>query len=841
MRTNPVRVRGEMTFRRGRAHPRSSWVRSSGMALTAILVMVSVVTVDATSALAAPPNGEVWPVCSLSRTTYCIESFDVNGTSAIVDPNWRLYVSSLDDRLASWVVQKRNGESWSPPPTADTVTFKLNLGLIEPVLTNARASDMRYLTGGNISTGYTIRIEARAVPTKWRLAKDEGDCGAGYCGTGTTRADSESTALYGATDTVPFWTLEDKQRFGGFGSASDAQSQYVFPLFSTYPFPHLLMQMANVHLGSDGSPVSGSFSAHLTPRILNGLGTTAAEAISTGLYVMRVEEAIGTRLASTVTASSDGGVDLQVPQVPYSNIQLWISGVDPGHPDGEPLLGQSWPVCHDDRQTFCAQSLEVNGVDHTADAIGPWAQGDWRANAYLLDRNSVNWSVERWDGQHWEPATDRNDVVKLSINTGNVRPLYTQAIAALSSFTTGGDATSGYTLAVAGSPAEIQWILNDGGACSHRGDCGGPTTHADTAGFAMSGNSQNLQTWDPSERSIFAGMWVATNAQYHSRPRFFPAALEEGQPARWQLRLGNPHLAKDEVRPVTGTYTAYVSPGMLAAMGTNAEEAADNGLSVHRTEGTSVTTLPMVITRMGEGVKVTVPSIGFSTPTITFTRTVEPGEGGDPGTEPGEDGDPRTDPGAAEGTPGELQEVRVDALDGAAAIRFQRPLDPGATAVTGYNLRCIDGDSVVAATAPRPVAVDIRPLANGQTWRCSARANNVQGSGPWSLPIEVTPTADATPIAPGAPVTMTARRRAGGSARISWSLPLSTGGAKITRYRVKVCASVLARCSVNATTRERTFVVPRGELKPRRYQVIVRAINRAGAGDPIRRGLAGLE
>lgn len=854
-------------------HFRSSSLRRL---LMAVLVMASVVVTGGGSAIAAPSDGQPWPVCGPPpASTYCIETFKVDGASALANPDWRLRAWSVGDRVVQWQVHRKASDgTWGPPPVEPRVELKLNLGLIQPVLAEARAMNMTYLPGGSAATGYTITVAANAVPTKWRMATDEGNCAVGYCGSDTTRADTESTALYGSTDTVPFWSLEEQQRFGGFAAATDAQSHYPYPLFSRYPFPHVLLQVGNVHLGSDGTPASGSVSAHLTARMLSDLGTTAEQAVSSGLHVLRVEEAIGTSVASSVTRSLDGGVDLQVPRVPYSSIQLWISGSDPGHPDGEPLIGQTWPVCHGERQKFCVQSLEVNGIDRRDDATVPWVPGDWRVNAYLLDRNSVNWYVERWNGEHWRPATNNDGIVKLSVNTGTVRPLYTSAIADLSSFTSGGDSVSGYSLAATGSPVEIQWIVNDGGAC-FRGECGGPDTRADTAGFLMGGNSQNLETWDPASVPIFADMWVATNAQYHSTPRFFRAAPEEGRPAGWQLRLGNPHLAKDELRPVRGTYDAYIPPGLLKAMGTTAEEATETGLVVHRTEGTSVTTLPMVVTRVGDGVRVEVSSIGFSTPTLTFTPKTTSSTGAGEGTAGGEGttgegtaggegttgegttgegttgggttsegttggggGEAGNDPAGVEGTPGELQAVHIDPLDGAVAIRFQRPLDPGASRVTGYNLRCMNGDSVVTATAPRPVAVDLRPLANGQTWRCSVQAKNAQGHGPWSWPIEVTPHEDAVPVPPGAPVTMTTRRRVDGSARIVWSLPLSTGGAKITGYRVKVCARAVSHCIISTTTRDRTIVVARRLLNARRYVVTVRAINRAGSGDKISRKVA---
>ena len=178
-----------------------------------------------------------------------------------------------------------------------------------------------------------------------------------------------------------------------------------------------------------------------------------------------------------------------------------------------------------------------------------------------------------------------------------------------------------------------------------------------------------------------------------------------------------------------------------------------------------------------------------------------------------------------------------------AVVRWTAPADDGGGALTGYQVRVVDGAGAPVGTLrPAPAtanALTVTGLANGSAYRFQVSASNSAGSGPFSaLSAAVTPTATT---APGPPVIGTPSRGAAGSpltAIARWTPPTTTGGSPVTGYRVTALrmSSSAANATVLGTTvspllgagvRQRSFTLANGNY---RFQVV--AINAIGTGAP---------
>ncbi len=97
------------------------------------------------------------------------------------------------------------------------------------------------------------------------------------------------------------------------------------------------------------------------------------------------------------------------------------------------------------------------------------------------------------------------------------------------------------------------------------------------------------------------------------------------------------------------------------------------------------------------------------------------------------------------GTPGAPTAVEATAGDGEATVTWVAPVDPGDSAITGYQVGVLDLDNLAATeaiyndTASPYTAVG---LVNEVDYRIRVRAVNSAGAGPWSTPDTVTPSAD---------------------------------------------------------------------------------------------------
>jgi hypothetical protein len=171
-----------------------------------------------------------------------------------------------------------------------------------------------------------------------------------------------------------------------------------------------------------------------------------------------------------------------------------------------------------------------------------------------------------------------------------------------------------------------------------------------------------------------------------------------------------------------------------------------------------------------------------------------------------------------------------------ATVRWTAPTNDGGSAITGYQVRVVDGTGAqvgalrpAAATAPGLV---VTGLTNGTNYQFQVAATNAVGAGANSaLSAVVVPA-----TVPGAPVIGTAASgTAGGTitGTANWTAPASNGGSAVTGYVVRAL-QMSATGTVLATTtsavqpasaRALTMTLAAGN-----YRFTVQAKNKAGSG-----------
>jgi hypothetical protein len=388
-----------------------------------------------------------------------------------------------------------------------------------------------------------------------------------------------------------------------------------------------------------------------------------------------------------------------------------------------------------------------------------------------------------------------------------VKPLFSYAFARDLAITPGGDASNGYTLAVDGSPVALEWKESTSGGDCEVGDCGGNTTQADVEPTALSGNTQNMATWDPSEKARFAGMYSGSDAQYRSEPSFsnFPSPS-------WSLDLGNPHLSVSGT-PVIGTYSAFVPKALLDEVGATAAQAASAGLIVKRTDGGTTTTVGAAVMPTADGgVYMRIPQVHYSTPTFKI-----------------------------KGTGGHKLVIRPDAprsfigrpLDGGAVFKFRRPYFDGGARITHFVVTC-SAPTTQVESSTGAVAIEVDNLPNDEASTCFVRAENAQKKGRHSYLVKVTPATDAVDIPPGATPSIHVSKRRNGDVVVSWARPSSSGGSTILDYKINLCRasrSCPSHSVAAKVTSQRSVRFKSGLFKSGRYKVVVRARNEIGLGD----------
>ena len=166
-------------------------------------------------------------------------------------------------------------------------------------------------------------------------------------------------------------------------------------------------------------------------------------------------------------------------------------------------------------------------------------------------------------------------------------------------------------------------------------------------------------------------------------------------------------------------------------------------------------------------------------------------------------------------------------------LTWTRPSTDGGSSITGYRIEMspngVSGwKPVVTNTGSAATSYLHTGLAPGTTRFYRVAAINGQGTGPFSTPVR-----GATNAArPGPPLNLRARAAGPTSITLSWDVPASNGGARITGYTVRARGpSDGTWITIRPNTRSSATAFTHTNLRPAsRYRYQVAAINSVGAG-----------
>lgn len=167
--------------------------------------------------------------------------------------------------------------------------------------------------------------------------------------------------------------------------------------------------------------------------------------------------------------------------------------------------------------------------------------------------------------------------------------------------------------------------------------------------------------------------------------------------------------------------------------------------------------------------------------------------------------------------------------NGTASIAFSPPASNGGAAITNYKYS-LDNGVTWLTRSPTSTAspLQLAGLLNGHTYQVVLRALNLAGDGAASLPVSVTPR-----TVPDAPTGVAVAAVGTSSAVLSFTAPLSDGGAAVTNYEYALSidngatwASWLPLAPPDAVS-PITIV---GLVNGTTYRAKLRAVNAAGAG-----------
>jgi hypothetical protein len=320
-------------------------LRSSFAALLALAGLALLPASPGTADASDLPAGS-WPACADPADEFCLESatvtpvggspvpvgdYDLSGSASFTGAfNWG--VSDLDDPTLPTAV--RDGEF--------TLVIRVNHFL--PQYSLAVARDVRVTRATDLDGTVTMTVRGHAVHRDWVTGDRLPACVAGSdCGDENTTADALGTGwvFMGYSQEIDSWGAE-YAAMDGISIATDAEARPGFILMGTYPELYWYMPMlGNPHLDQDGDPVRGSFHAWLPGTFFTAAGTDVASALATGFDV--VSAAGGTQVSvPAALAEEDGGVAIDVPDLPYSVHTVTVAnrassapeGTAPGAPTG---------------------------------------------------------------------------------------------------------------------------------------------------------------------------------------------------------------------------------------------------------------------------------------------------------------------------------------------------------------------------------------------------------------------------------------------------------------------------------------------------------------------------
>lgn len=311
-----------------------------------------------------PPELEEWPACagatgtespSPGRDDYCIRQFLVDGVSRLsdiyrypVEGKYYFFADILAPGVVRWAVNVWENERLASPPDAD-YSVTLDLGAIEPLYTDGLARDGNVVTSGDAQTGYEITMTGRTAKQQWKIGPAGEDCMVVPC-EGIDQANTAGRAFSGYTQDMRKWVAEEREEWKNTWRLSEVQ--YIdTPVFSQetrlitdadgnqvhVTVPYWSIDLANPHLEVDGDPFVGGFTTYLTAEVLARMNTSAEEAAAAGFEITWLENGNEMTIAATIVATSDGGVIIDMPAVPFSSPTIKVSEVV----DGEEAPGQT--------------------------------------------------------------------------------------------------------------------------------------------------------------------------------------------------------------------------------------------------------------------------------------------------------------------------------------------------------------------------------------------------------------------------------------------------------------------------------------------------------------------
>ena len=416
-----------------------------------------------------------------------------------------------------------------------------------------------------------------------------------------------------------------------------------------------------------------------------------------------------------------------------------------------PAPNQVWPDCVD-AEPYCVEEFSVDGAPGA-----DFGDGHLVAQVSIPTDGIVDFEVHDTTAPASLPSAVLGHRIHLVLRFGQIAPRFTGAVADAYVQQTYEDADGNWFLDLAGQPTRTDWLADIGTFDCTAGACGGPTTRADTTADVFSGRTDDLRSWSAGDRTAFAGAYVATDAQY--RPTAIVATVSP-HPS-WAMAVGNTHLTPDGLA-TTGSFTMWLPPAALAAAGTTPADAVASGLDLFRTDGGTDSPLAGATAVMDDGVYVRVPSLSYSTPTITVALDGAPNTGG-----------------VVPDPPTILEQIGGK---GTAALSFERPAFDGGTPLTGFRATCSVGAASAGADAgPSDGSVTVPGLPPGVA-TCTLAATNAVGPSPTSPPATSTVVATTVPDPPTAVVATAGDRQVS----VAFDAPLDNGGAALTSFTATV-------------------------------------------------------
>ncbi|MFN8675815.1 MAG: hypothetical protein U0Z70_05515 [Thermomicrobiales bacterium] len=265
-----------------------------------------------------------------------------------------------------------------------------------------------------------------------------------------------------------------------------------------------------------------------------------------------------------------------------------------------------WPVCSDPAQHYCVEAFTANGVDLLHGSSPPY-QGLVVATRDVVTpgpADRLQWSV--LGAQDRMTPDDAGTEFRFVVRCGRLEPTVTFMRATGAELWKSGEATSGWRLEVRGRPS-IMPHGNDplgGGVAT--------TLWTEFDGMSLHRQAPTLSMWEG-----FEGYMSTSGAHSYSPP------YRRGD--GWFIVLRGYHFWPDGVTLNQGSYQAWVSPQSLQTLGLTVRQAVAGGLAVSRIDDGVESVINAVIAADAGGVKIEIPDLTFSSPTIAIRKR---GKGG---------------------------------------------------------------------------------------------------------------------------------------------------------------------------------------------------------------------